>query len=428
MSRRAHAARHVHGQDDGRLVGRHGDDRDRPAEREDERARRPREQRERQVAAQPRRAGRRVADERQARVADAGRPAPAQAPDVDADEQRHEQRAGAGDPATGSVMAGRPARPRDEAAPPSEQEEHEPDRRRSMRRSNSMCLASRTTRRRSSRRRPRRGASASSAPSYAPPVIVGDRRSIASSSWVWTWNPSSSSVAPSGLPSPPCRSGRPGRRRSRRPRSGPATWLFSPSVSRTMTAGAWTPGGTGVGVGRRLRRAVAVVVGRRAGVALVDASSDGQDARGRATCRAPAPGGRSRRATAAWSLVGAWTDRPASLKATTPITTPGGWRSTKRSRPPWRPPSGSARGRRRPCCRETSKARMTVPSCRGQVDRRLRPGEGEDQDRRSPTRMQGTPGTTLARTAGRSGDPLPRAPSAARCRDARRGVGRSGPR
>ncbi len=33
--------------------------------------------------------------------------------------------------------------------------------------------------------------------------------------------------------------------------------------------------------------------------------------------------------TAAWSLVGTWTERPLSLNATTPMTTLEGWRSTK---------------------------------------------------------------------------------------------------
>src|SRR5436190_2133939 len=32
--------------------------------------------------------------------------------------------------------------------------------------------------------------------------------------------------------------------------------------------------------------------------------------------------------TMVWSAVGSWIERPASLKATTPMTTPIGWRST----------------------------------------------------------------------------------------------------
>ena len=48
-----------------------------------------REQREREVPSQPSGAGLRRMDEREARIADAGRPPATQAPDVDADQQRH---------------------------------------------------------------------------------------------------------------------------------------------------------------------------------------------------------------------------------------------------------------------------------------------------------------------------------------------------
>ena len=69
--------------------------------------------------------------------------------------------------------------------------------------------------------------------------------------------------------------------------------------------------------------------------------------------------------TAAWSLVGAWTARPASLKATTPITTLRGWRSTKS----WAATLAASMrvGFRSSAAMlpETSKARMTVPSSRG---------------------------------------------------------------
>ena len=61
---------------------------DRPADREDERRECGREQGERQVPPPARRARARGADEREAGVADARRTSPAQAPRVDADQQR----------------------------------------------------------------------------------------------------------------------------------------------------------------------------------------------------------------------------------------------------------------------------------------------------------------------------------------------------
>ena len=69
--------------------------------------------------------------------------------------------------------------------------------------------------------------------------------------------------------------------------------------------------------------------------------------------------------TVAWSLVGCWTAMPESLKATTPMTTLGGWRWTKSVaaaiaaaiRVGWRSVAAMLP--------EMSKARMTVPSWRG---------------------------------------------------------------
>ena len=67
--------------------------------------------------------------------------------------------------------------------------------------------------------------------------------------------------------------------------------------------------------------------------------------------------------TVLWSLVGRWTEMPESLKATTPIVMPEGWRATKSFAATL---AASIRVGFRSVAAmlpETSKARMTVPSC-----------------------------------------------------------------
>ncbi len=71
--------------------------------------------------------------------------------------------------------------------------------------------------------------------------------------------------------------------------------------------------------------------------------------------------------TEPWSLVGVWIETPESLKATTPIVTLDGWRATKSSAAAL---AASIRVGARSVAAmlaETSKARMTVPSCLGRA-------------------------------------------------------------
>ncbi len=98
---RAHAARDIDDQHDGGLVGRDAGDGDRPADAEGEGCEGQREQCERQVPPPARRPRLGGMDERQARIADAPRPAPAQAPDVDARRAAGRWRGAAAGPATG---------------------------------------------------------------------------------------------------------------------------------------------------------------------------------------------------------------------------------------------------------------------------------------------------------------------------------------
>ena len=86
---RAHAPRHVHREDDGRLAGRQADDVHRPGHGDREGADREHEQRERQVAPDPRGAGRRLADQRKTGIPQPGTSAP-QVPDPDGDQDRHQ--------------------------------------------------------------------------------------------------------------------------------------------------------------------------------------------------------------------------------------------------------------------------------------------------------------------------------------------------
>ena len=179
-----------------------------------------------------------------------------------------------------------------------------------------------------------------------------------------------------------------------------------------MTADVCDPGGDRRRRRGRGRRSVAVVVGRSGpfsatAIVLSDA---------RMPCPSDVPRSGVRRliaaSTVAWSLVGAWTDRPASLKATTPTITPGGWRSTKSSVAAL---AASIRvGFRSSAAMlpETSKARMTVPSARGRLDRSLRTGQRDHQDGRARRRRarpgpgraaRGAAGPSPGRGRGRRG-------------------------
>ena len=93
-------------------------------------------------------------------------------------------------------------------------------------------------------------------------------------------------------------------------------------------------------------------------------------------------------ATWAGSSVGTWTDSPLSLKATTPIRTVGGWRSTN-ARAAALAASIRVGGRSvAAMLPDTSKARMTVPSTRGTLTTAC--GRASAMTRTaSPTSMQG---------------------------------------
>ena len=92
----AHAARDVDGEDHRRLSGRHRHDRDRARGGQDQAGDAEGEQRERQVAPDARAAWRRLVDERQAGVPDAG-PAASGHPDPDGDQDRNHDEQGEGE-------------------------------------------------------------------------------------------------------------------------------------------------------------------------------------------------------------------------------------------------------------------------------------------------------------------------------------------
>jgi len=72
---------------------------------------------------------------------------------------------------------------------------------------------------------------------------------MASSRLEWIRKPSISSVAPAAVPIPIVSTRMPRSRAALIAASGVGFTVFSPSLNRTMTAGSWTPLGTGVGSG-----------------------------------------------------------------------------------------------------------------------------------------------------------------------------------
>ena len=157
------------------------------------------------------------------------------------------------------------------------------------------------------------------------------------------------------------RSARPRSTRARRASTGSGSAVFSPSESRTTPP---SRGSRGPVPAARSRRSTAPGASTSTGLPTI-ALSD--------VCRplpsAVPPAGCSRSiaaSTLARSAVGCWVTSPLPPNATTPIRTVGGWRSTNGARRGLRGVQpGRARGRWRPCCVDTSKASITVPSRRG---------------------------------------------------------------
>ena len=192
-----------------------------------------------------------------------------------------------------------------------------------------------------------------------------------------------------------------GRRLGRRQRVGLTRCSRRRSAGRS-TAGACVPAGTGVGVGgRRGRRGCCSSCRVRAGCSATAMALS--EARMPWPTEVPFWGVRRSIAasTVAWSLVGCWTETPESLKATTPIDDArAAARSTKSL-------AAALAAAIRVGCRsvaamlpETSKARMTVPSCARQVDDGLRSGQRDDHD--------GEPDEEQRRPAMRAGAAAPR--------------------
>ena len=212
--------------------GGHAGDRDRPGDARAPGRERDGEQRERQVAAQRDEPRQGRVDQRQARVADAA--SAGAGAGSRCRRRRAAARAGAGAARPGHRKVIRqPSRARRATRRAADQQQREADageERGDLDRPRRVTTSARVEVGRRSRasvggvRRPR---------SRCPPVMSAICWSVASSSWVWTWKPSRSSVAPAALPiptvyDPDAR----GRRRSGRPRPGRAA-----RCSRRRSAG-----------------------------------------------------------------------------------------------------------------------------------------------------------------------------------------------
>ena len=230
--------------------------------------------------------------------------------------------------------------------------------------------------------------------------------SVASSSWRVDLEALDLERRPGrGCRSRPCRSARRGRRPSAAAASGSGCWLFSPSVSSTMS-------GRGVRALRdrgRLRawaRASGSCSSRRSGRRRRSRwSAASADPARRATCRA-AGSEPVDRGEHLGRVVGRDLDREAAVAEGDDPDPDDRWLVARRTSRAAALAASIRVGARSVAAMlpETSKARMTVPSSRGTLDHALRPRQRDDQDRQ-PDRACRRRGDPAAAAGARPGGP-----------------------
>ena len=219
----------------------------------------------------------------------------------------------------------------------------------------------------------------------------------------------------------PCRCARRGRRRPGGRPAGPASGCSRRRSAARSRRACSVPVGHGRGSGGRLGGAVAVEPA--VGSARRPRSSSARSGcPGRATCRAAGASRSIAASTSVWSSVGAWTEKPLSLNATTPISTLGGWRSTKRRAAALAASMRVGSMSSAAMLPETSKARITVPSIRGRLTTRLRAAPGRGPGSSGPTRNSAA-GRSAAAAPGLAPRRAAGPPTGRRPRTRRRGRG-----